>query len=148
MPEMTMDQLRERMHHEHSKLYLVVMQPTDKYDIASDEGRELMRRHLNWQFSMEDRGILLGAGPFNTLGEAQTQQQFRAKAAVHSHMLNASGMYIIGAASLEAAEAIAQTEPFEIKGWRKHTTVLWNLNEGVAWQVARKLVESVQGSTA
>ena len=148
MPDMTMDQLRERMQREHSKLYLVVMQPTDKYDVASDEGRETMRRHLNWQFSMEDRGILLGAGPFNTLGEAQTQQQFRAKAAEHSHMLNASGMYIIGAASREAAEAIAQAEPFEIKGWRTHTTVLWNLNEGVAWQVARKLVESVQGSVA
>src|SRR5207248_4676265 len=111
-------------------------------DLTSELGREVMRRHLQWQFSMEDQGILLGAGPFNQLGQAQTQEQFRRQVASHGDMLNASGMYIIAAESAEAAEAIARTEPLEAMGWRTHRLVVWNLNEGVAWRTARQLVEA------
>jgi uncharacterized protein len=142
MAEMTMEQLRERIQQQHSQLYVVLMQPTERYDTTSDAGRELLRRHLQWQFELEDRGILLGAGPFGTLGGAQTHQQFHEQVAPHREMLDASGMSIIAAPSPEVAEAIAQTEPFELAGWRKHVLVAWTLNEGVAWRVARQLVES------
>jgi len=82
------------------------MQPTDRYDTASDEGRELMRRHLQWQLEMQDRGLTLGAGPFGSLGGAQTQAQFDAQVASQREMLNASGMYVLAVQSLEAAEAM------------------------------------------
>ena len=148
MSGMSMDQLRDRIEQERSQLYLIVMQPTESYDVSSELGRDVLRRHLQWQFSMEDQGILLGAGPFNQLGQAQTQEQFRNQVASHSDMLNASGMYIIAAESAEAAEAIARTEPFEAMGWRTHRLVVWNLNEGLAWRTARQMMETLQQRAA
>src|SRR5687768_16476978 len=123
MAEMTMEQIRERIDRQRSRLYVVLMQPTDKYDTASEKGRELMRRHLQWQLDMEDRGLLLGAGPFGSLGTIQTQQQFEAQVDSQREMLNASGMYVLAVPSLEAAEAVAHSEPFEAAGWRRHATV-------------------------
>jgi hypothetical protein len=140
MPEMTMTQIRERIEQQRSQLYVVLMQPTDRYDTASDEGRELLRRHLQWQLEMQDRGLTLGAGPFGSLGGAQTQAQFEGQVASQREMLNASGMYVLAVPSLEAAEAIARSEPFEAAGWRRHAIVLWNLNEGAAWQLAQELL--------
>jgi hypothetical protein len=62
-------------------------------------------------------------------------------------MLNASGMYVLAVPSREAAEAIARTEPFEAAGWRRHTVVLWNLNEGAAWQLAQELLARTPADT-
>ena len=106
-----------------------------------------MRRHLQWQLELQDRNISLGAGPFGDLGGAQTQRQFEERVASHSDMLNASGMYILAAPSREAAEAIARAEPFEAAGWRRHTLVLWNLNEGAAWQLAQHMLAAAAPGT-
>jgi hypothetical protein len=148
MSELTMEQIRERIDRQRSQLYVILMQPTERYDTASDDGRELMRRHLQWQLEMQDRGLTLGAGPFGSLGGAQTQAQFDAQVTSQREMLNASGMYILAVPSLDAAESIARTEPFEAAGWRRHTIVLWNLNEGAAWQLAQELLARAAGSSS
>lgn len=141
---MTMDEIRARMDRQASQLFAVFMRPTQRYDISSDQGRELLRRHLQFQFEMEDRGTLLAAGPLHTFGAAQTQQQYRAMAGDNPQpIIDASGMYFIVAASPEAAEAIACSEPFEQAGWRTHVLHTWSLNEGRAWRVARELVNSL-----
>jgi uncharacterized protein YciI len=147
MNEMSMQQIRERINRQRSQLYLVLMQPTEHYDTASEQGTELMRRHLQWQLELQDRNISLGAGPFGDLGGAQTQQQFQDRAASHGEMLNASGMYILAVPSRDAAEAIARAEPFEAAGWRRHTIVLWNLNEGAAWQLAQHMLTAASPGT-
>ena len=113
MSEMSMKQIRERIDRQRTQLYLVLMQPTDRYDTASEQGAELMRRHLQWQRDLQARNISLGAGPFGDLGGAQTQQQFQDRVSPQSDMLTASGMYIVVAPSRDAAEVIARAEPFE-----------------------------------
>ena len=56
-----------------------------------------------------------------------------------SRSVHAMGMYIIAVDSHEAAEAIAQGEPFYRRGLRTYTLCEWSLNEGVAWEVARAM---------
>jgi hypothetical protein len=53
------------------------MRATEKYDTQSEEGRELMRRHLQFQLDMEDRGIFLGPGPLQGAGQAPTLSAYR-----------------------------------------------------------------------
>jgi hypothetical protein len=73
--EMTMEDIRARL--AGLQLYAIFMRPTDKYDTQSEEGRELMRRHLQFQLDMEDRGVLLGAGPLEGAGQASTLSLWR-----------------------------------------------------------------------
>ena len=138
MPDMTMEEIMPRM--ARLQLYAIFMKPTDKYNTDSDEGRELMRRHLQFQFEMEDNGTLLAAGPLDDFGRASTLQQFRNSTPAGDRLIDASGMYFIVAPSREAAEAIASSEPFEAAGWRTHTLCTWMLNEGAAVPVVRAMM--------
>ena len=60
--------------------YAVFMRPTEKYNTESDDGRELMRRHLLFQLDMQDRGVLLAAGPIDGGGSASTLEEYKANA--------------------------------------------------------------------
>ena len=73
--EMTMAEIMPRM--ARLQLYAIFMRPTEKYETDSEQGRELMRRHLQFQLEMEDKGVLLAAGPLEDFGRASTLQQFR-----------------------------------------------------------------------
>jgi hypothetical protein len=137
--EMTMEEIRARL--AGLQLYAIFMRPTEKYDTQSEEGRELMRRHLQFQLDMEDSGILLGAGPLEGAGQTSTLSAYRRRApAEEGRIIDASGMYMIAASSREAAEEIARSEPFEAAGWRTHTLCSWQLNEGTAISVARAMI--------
>jgi hypothetical protein len=57
-------------------------------------------------------------------------------------------MYIVAVGSRDAAEAIARTEPFEAAGWRRHTVVQWNLNEGAAWELAQHMLAAISPDTS
>ncbi len=76
---------------------------------------EALEEHLQYQVSLEERGIMFGAGPFwddneeNWLGE---------------------GMVIIRAASLAEANEIAAADPIHKSGVRSYTVRPWLLNEG------------------
>jgi uncharacterized protein YciI len=137
---MTMDEIMPRL--ARLQLYAVFMRPTEKYDTGSDQGRELMRRHLQFQLEMEDRGVLLAAGPLDGFGRAGSLDQFKSSTPKGERLVDASGMYLIVAASREAAEAIAASEPFEAAGWRTHTLCDWQLNEGTAVSLVRSMIES------
>ena len=63
--EMTMDEIMPRM--ARLQLYAIFMRPTEKYNTESDEGRDIMRRHLQFQLELEDKRILLAAGPLDDL---------------------------------------------------------------------------------
>jgi len=145
-PEMTIDEIMPRM--ARLQLYAIFMRPTDKYDTESDEGREIMRRHLQFQLEMEDKGILLAAGPLDDYGRASTLAKYRESTPAGERLIDASGMYFIVAPSREAAEAIAASEPFEAAGWRTHTLCSWMLNEGTSVPLVRSMIESSQAKVS
>jgi hypothetical protein len=125
--------------------YAVFMRPTDRYNTESDEGRELMRRHLLFQLDLEDRGVLLAAGPIDGGGSASTLDKYSANAPMTpGRLIDASGMYFIVASSREAAEEIAASEPFEAAGWRIHTLCQWMVNEGTALPLLREMLANLQ----
>ena len=121
--------------------YAVFMRPTEKYDTESDEGRELMRRHLLFQLEMQDQGVLLAAGPIDGGGGASTLEKYKANAPMTpERLIDASGMYFIVAPSRADAEAITAAEPFEAAGWRTHTLCEWMVNEGTALPLLREMI--------
>lgn len=115
-------------------LFAVFMRPTARYAPDTDEGRELMRAHLQWLLDMETDGRLFAAGPLDYGQAARTGDP----------IVNASGMYLFAAADRAEAEAIAAAEPFTVAGWRTWSLCPWLLNEGVAADAARRVAASVQ----
>lgn len=129
--------------------YAVFMRPTERYNTESEEGRELMRRHLLFQLEMQDRGVLLAAGPLDGGGSAPTLEKYRASRPQEpERLIDASGMYFIVAPSREAAEEIARGEPFEAAGWRTHTLCQWMVNEGTALPLLREMIAKLEISGA
>jgi uncharacterized protein YciI len=125
MTELSMDQIQARMGR--VNLFAIFMRPTDKYDVSTPEGQDLMGQHLQFQLDLEDRGILLAAGPLNLQTPAPIG---RRPSAEPDPIVDASGMYFVAARTREDAESIAASEPFERAGWRTHTVCTWMLNEG------------------
>jgi len=74
-----------------------------------------LERHLEFQISLEERGILFAAGPFWT----DDEQQWRGE-----------GMTVIRAESLDAAKAIAAQDPMHVSGARAFEVRPWLVNEG------------------
>ena len=140
---MTMQEIMARMGR--LTAFAIFMRPTDRYDTESDEGRDLMRRHLQFQLDMQDDGTLLAAGPLDGAGSASTLQKYRDGAPLGAdRLIDASGMYFIVAPSREAAEAIASSEPFEAAGWRTHTLCQWMVNEGTALSLLREMLGKLE----
>ena len=141
--ELTMEQIRLRL--AGLQLYAIFMRPTEGYDVRSEQGRELMRKHLQFQLDMEDRGVLLAAGPLDGAGQASNLSDYRTITGERT-IIDASGMYMVVAPSREAAEEIAKTEPFEAAGWRTHTLCTWQLNEGTAIPVVKAMLSAMAAS--
>jgi uncharacterized protein YciI len=137
MTDLTMDQIQARMGR--VQLFAIFMRPTEQYNVTTPEGQELMRQHLQFQLDLEDRGILLAAGPLDLKTPAPVGRFAPLEA---DPIVDASGMYFVAAGSREAAEAIAASEPFERAGWRTHKLCTWMLNEGAAVAMARQLVQA------
>ena len=145
--EMTMPEIMSRMGR--LTAYAVFMRPTEKYDTESDEGRELMRRHLQFQLDMQDNGTLLAAGPLDGAGSASTLEKYRAGSPEDGHrLIDASGMYFIVARSREEAETVAASEPFEAAGWRTHTLCQWMVNEGTALPLLKEMLAGLEARGA
>src|SRR4051812_935245 len=107
MTDLSMDQIQARMGR--VNLFAIFMRPTDRYDVSTPEGQELMRQHLQFQLDLEDRGVLLAAGPLNLQAPAPTG---RPRSADPDPIIDASGMYLVAVPSRDAAETIAANEPF------------------------------------
>ena len=93
------------------QLYVVFTSPTN----GMGPVMENIEEHLKFQVSLEQRGIMLGAGPFWADDE---------------HTWNGEGMVIIRADSLAHAREIADTDPMHSSGARSFTVRPWLLNEG------------------
>ncbi|CTQ69534.1 YciI family protein [Roseibium alexandrii] len=93
------------------QLYVVFTTPTNGLGPVMENIEE----HLNFQVDLEQRGIMLGAGPFWADDE---------------HTWNGEGMVIIRADSLDHARQIADTDPMHSSGARSFTVRPWLLNEG------------------
>lgn len=93
------------------QLYVVFTTPTN----GMGPVMENIEEHLKFQVSLEERGIMVGAGPHWADDE---------------HTWNGEGMVIIRADSLAHAKEIAATDPMHSSGARSFTVRPWLLNEG------------------
>lgn len=93
------------------QLYVVFTTPTNGLGPVMENIEE----HLKFQVDLEQRGIMLGAGPFWADDE---------------HTWNGEGMVIIRADSRDHARQIADTDPMHSSGARSFTVRPWLLNEG------------------
>ena len=93
------------------QLYVVFTRPTKGLDAVMP----VLEEHLEYQVSLEKRGIMFGAGPFWD----DTEENW-----------NGEGMVIIRAGSLAEADAIAAADPMHRSGARTYTVRPWLLNEG------------------
>ncbi|MGI9258338.1 MAG: YciI family protein [Gammaproteobacteria bacterium] len=93
------------------QLYAVFTRPANGLEPVM----EILDEHLEFQISLEERGIMFGAGPFWT----DDEQEWRGE-----------GMVIIRAENLEAAKAIAAEDPMHSSGARIYEVRPWLLCEG------------------
>ncbi len=96
------------------QLYAIFMTPTDRWRQEGQRVVEVLYEHLVWLKKVESQGILFASGPFD-----QTEDYWPG-----------SGLAIVRAESLEAAQQLAQQEPFHREGLRENTVRSWQLNEG------------------
>ena len=92
-------------------LYVVFTKPTNGLGPVMEN----IEDHLKFQVSLEERGIMFGAGPFWEDNEIDWSGE---------------GMVIIRANSLSEAKEIATTDPMHKSGARSFTVRPWLLNEG------------------
>lgn len=76
---------------------------------------ENLEAHLEFQKSLEEKGVTFGSGPFFADNEEDWQGE---------------GMVIIRAGSLAEAKEIAAADPMHTSGARRFTVRPWLLNEG------------------
>ncbi len=93
------------------QLYVVFTKPTRGLGPVLEN----LNGHLEFQCSLERRGIMFGAGPFWTDDEQEWLGE---------------GMVIIRAASLAEAKRIAAEDPMHESGARSFVVRPWLLNEG------------------
>lgn len=114
MDQATRDRLEARRARLLRKQFYII---TMRAKPMADPGAELaplLNEHLDFIDDLETRGVLFGAGPFRH----------------EDGKWDGSGMAIVRAASIDAARAIAEAEPFHRAGLRTNTVAGWQLNEG------------------
>jgi uncharacterized protein YciI len=93
------------------KLYVYFTTPTNGLGPVMENVKE----HLAYQHEIEQKGIMVAAGPFaDDDDEAMTGE----------------GMIIIRAASLKEARAVADADPMHKAGARSYRLRPWCMNEG------------------
>ena len=92
-------------------LYVVFTTPTN----GMGPVMENIEAHLKFQVTLEEKGIMFGAGPFWEDNESDWKGE---------------GMVIIRANSLVEAREIAASDPMHSSGARSFTVRPWLLNEG------------------
>ena len=93
------------------QLFVVFTTPTNGMGPVMD----VIEDHLKFQVELEQKGVMLGAGPFWADDE---------------HTWHGEGMVIIRADSLAHAKEIAESDPMHSSGARSFVVRPWLLNEG------------------
>ncbi len=91
-------------------LYAVLTTPV----VAREKIMEALPDHLEYQVSLEERGIMFAAGPLFDEDDAPPR----------------AGLIIIRAGSFAEAHEIAQADPMHARGLRSYTLDRWQINEG------------------
>ncbi|WP_432947539.1 YciI family protein [Kribbella sp. CA-253562] len=122
---LTREEIDERMGR--VPLFAVFMWADGDYDQETAWRGGLMWEYLRWQLDLEDRGLLLAAGPLDY--DLDVRDPGRPL-----------GMYILAVGSKDEAQRIADQEPFFRLGLRKHRVSAFFLNEGTAIAEGRRLL--------
>lgn len=93
------------------QLYAVFTRPVNGLGPVMD----MLDKHLKFQISLEERGIMFGAGPFWT----DDEEEWRGE-----------GLVIIRADNLDEAKAIAAADPMHLSGARVFEVRPWLMCEG------------------
>ena len=93
------------------QLYVVFTKPTRGLGPVMEN----LEAHLAFQISLEERGVMFGAGPFWTDDEKNWRGE---------------GMVIVRARDVAEARAIAAEDPMHASGARSFEVRPWLLNEG------------------
>jgi uncharacterized protein len=105
--------------HAEIPVFVVLLEPTASCPPpGSDEFNAVLREHFLYWWELEERGLLLGAGPL-------------------AREDGVVGMAILRASTREDAERLAAEEPFATRGFRRNTVHTWQLNEGTFVPVVR-----------
>jgi uncharacterized protein YciI len=102
---------------------------------ATPEGADLLAQHYAWAHAQHASGVLLFAGPIDV--EALSP-------GVPTPVGMVSGLLVLRASSKEAAEAIAQSDPFHINGCRHNAVHSWSIRfaqQPIADALAAALVD-------
>jgi uncharacterized protein len=102
------DALHERMLRK--QLWVIISERV----VSPAEMSNHLKVHLEYQISLEKKGIMYGAGPASLPGESAP----------------AFGLIIIRAATWEEAKRIADSDPMHISGARTYKLYQWSMNEG------------------
>ena len=95
---------------EHFETFVVVAETLAGWrNPATPEGADLLAQHYAWAHGQHASGALLFAGPIDVEALAP---------GAPSPVGKVSGLLVFRAASKEAAEAMAQSDPFHIHGCR------------------------------
>jgi hypothetical protein len=108
-------------------LFAVFMWADGDYDPETSWRGELQSEYLCWQLDLQDRGLLLAAGPLDYDLDVRD-------------LARPLGMYILAVGSKDEAQRIADQEPFFRSGLRKHRVSAYFLNEGTAITEGRRLL--------
>lgn len=92
------------------QFFVVIAEPTGK----AAERHAALSQHLAWLDEIERAGILFLAGPFVQPDGKST----------------GGGMFVLRAASLTDAEAIAARDPYNSGGYRTFQVKPWRLDQG------------------
>jgi len=85
---------------------------------ATPEGADLLAQHYGWAHTQHASGALLFAGPIDVEALAP---------GAPTPVGQVSGLLVLRAASKQAAEAIAQSDPFHLKGCRHNAVHSWSI---------------------
>ncbi len=91
-------------------LYAVLTIPV----VEREKIMEALPNHLDYQVSLEERGIMFAAGPLFDQDDAPPR----------------ASLIIIRANSFAEAEEIAKADPMHARGLRSYTLDKWQINEG------------------
>ncbi len=96
------------------QLYVLFGNPSERWDLEDPAVQETLGAHVAWLRGLESSGTMFMGGPFRA----------------PDYEWNGSGMLMVRAESLAAANAIADQDPFVAGGYRTYDVRGWQLNEG------------------
>ena len=110
------DQIPKHAHHV-DFIVFAETQPAWKA-MGTPEGREVLRQHYLWGRRLQQRGVLLFAGPVDL------ELAGPGSSPPHGQI---TGLIVLRAESRDEAQTLANEDPFHVAGYRKNVVHSWSL---------------------